>query len=89
MEFSTNVDMISVCSADGSLEPLRFRFTDGAQSVHRAQVLEILARREIKYVHVEAYEYLCRTRLEERETLMRIRYAVRSHCWSLCGSTGS
>ena len=83
MEFSTDVDMIAVCSADGSLEPLRFRFRDPEQGVHRARVLEILSCREIKYVTVEAYEYLCRTRLEEREALMRVRYAVRSHRWSL------
>ena len=83
MEFSTNVDMISACSADGSLQPLRFRFADADSSVHRVQVLEVLACREIKYVNVEAYEYTCRTRSEEREGLMRVRYAVRTHCWSL------
>ena len=83
MEFSTNVDMISVCSADGSLLPLRFRFEDRDQGIRRVQVLEVLACREIKYVNVEAYEYTCRTKSEDREELMRIRYAVRSHRWSL------
>lgn len=83
MEFCTNVDMISVCNADGSFLPLRFRFEDHDRCVRRVQVLEILACREIKYVTVEAYEYTCRTRTEEREELMRVRYAVRSHRWSL------
>lgn len=83
MEFSTNVDMISVCNADGSLRPLRFRFADRDQTIRRVQVLEVLACREIKYVTVEAYEYTCQTRMEEREALMKLRYAVRSHCWSL------
>ena len=83
MEFSTNVDMISVCNADGSLLPLRFRFEDRDQGVRRVQVLEVLACREIKYVSGEADEYTCRTRSEEREELMRVRYAVRSHRWSL------
>ena len=83
MEFSTNVDMISVCNADGSLLPLRFRFEDRDSRVRRVQVLEVLACREIKYVTVEAYEYTCRARTEEREELIRVRYAVRSHCWSL------
>jgi hypothetical protein len=83
MEFSINVDMIAVCSADGSLLPLRFRFEDPDRSVRRGQVLEVLACREIKYVSVEAYEYTCRTRLEEREALMHIRYAIRTHRWSL------
>ncbi len=83
MEFSTNVDMISVCNADGSLLPLRFRFEDRDRCVRRVQVLEVLACREIKYVTVEAYEYTCRGRIGEREELMRVRYAVRSHRWSL------
>ena len=83
MEFSTNVDMISVCSADGSLLPLRFRFEDRDQGIRRVQVLEVLACREVKYVTVEAYEYTCRARTEERETLVRVRYAIRSHRWSL------
>lgn len=83
MEYSTNVDMISVCNADGSLLPLRFRFEDREHCVRRVQVLEVLACREIKYVTVEAYEYVCRTRTEDREDLMQVRYAVRSHRWSL------
>ena len=83
MEFSTNVDMISVCNADGSLRPLRFRFADRDQTIRRVQVLEVLACREIKYVTVEAYEYTCRARTEERETLVRVRYAIRTHRWSL------
>lgn len=83
MEFSTHVDMISVCGADGSLQPLRFRFEDRDRAVRRVQVLEVLACREIKYVTVEAYEYTCRARVEEREALVRVRYAVRTHRWSL------
>lgn len=83
MEFSTNVDMIAICGADGSLQPLRFRFEDRDRGLHRVQVLEVLACREIRYVNVEAYEYTCRTRTEEREELMQVRYAVRAHRWSL------
>ena len=83
MEYRTNVDMISVCSADGRLLPLRFRFEDRDQCVQRVQVLEVLTCREIKYVTVEAYEYVCRTRTGDREELMQVRYAVRTHRWSL------
>ena len=86
MEYSTQVDMIAVCSADGSFQPLRFRFEDRDQQIHRVQVLEVLACREVKYVTVEAYEYTCRARTEDRETLVRVRYAVRSHRWSLQGT---
>ena len=83
MEYSTDVDMIAVNGADGSLRPLRFRFEDRNQTVRRVQVLEVLACRETKYVTVEAYEYTCRARTEERETLVRVRYAIRTHRWSI------
>ena len=83
MEFSTDVEMISVCGTDGSLLPLRFRFEDRDQCLRRVQVLEVLACREIKYLTVEAYEYTCRARTEEREELVRVRYGVRAHRWSL------
>lgn len=83
MELQTAVDMIAVCNTDGSFLPLRFRFEDRDQQIRRVQILEVLACREIKYVNVEAYEYTCRTKTEDREELMRVRYAVRSHRWSL------
>ena len=83
MQYSTDVDMIAVCNADGSFQPLRFRFEDRDRTVRRVQVLEVLACREVKYVTVEAYEYTCRARTEERETLVRVRYAIRTHRWSI------
>lgn len=82
MDFSTGVDMIAVCSADGSLQPLRFRFDDGAET-RRVRVLEILSCKEVRYVNVEAYEYVCRALVEEREQVLRIRYGIRAHRWSL------
>ena len=46
-------------------------------------MLEVLACREVKYVSVEAYEFTCRVQEEEREELLTVRYAVRSHRWTL------
>ena len=83
MEFSTGIDMLAVGGADGSLQPLRFRFEDRAQRVRRVRVLEVLACREGEYVSVEAYEFTCRVQEEEREELLTVRYAVRSHRWTL------
>ena len=83
MEFATHVEMISFCDPEGAMEPLRFRFEDSQHELRRGKVVEILSRREIKYVNVEAYEYVCRVQMEERERLLRMRYAIRSHRWSL------
>ncbi|MBR4701601.1 MAG: hypothetical protein IKP19_07920 [Oscillospiraceae bacterium] len=83
MERQINVDMLAVCSADGSLQPVRFRFEDENHIVRMARVLEILSCQEIRYVNVEAYSYSCRARIEEEECLLNLRYSIRSHCWRL------
>lgn len=83
MEVSQSVEMISVCGADGSMQPLRFRFLDEDGCAQVARVLEILSCREIKYVEVEAYVFTCRARTDERELLLTVRYCIRSHQWLL------
>ena len=82
MDYSTGVDMIAVCSADGSFQPLRFRFDDGTET-QRVRVLEILSCKEVRYVNVEAYEYVCRALVGDQEQVLRIRYGIRAHRWSL------
>ena len=83
MEFTTNIEMISVCGTDGRMQPIRFRFEDREQCLRRVHVLEVLTCKEVKYLNVEAFDYLCRTRTEDREELMRVRYTVRTHQWVL------
>ena len=83
MDPAQSVEMISVCSEDGSMQPLRFRFHDEDGCAQVARVLEILSCREVKYVNVEAYVYTCRVRTDEREQISTVRYSVRSHQWLL------
>lgn len=83
MEPGQSVEMISICGADGSMQPLRFRFHDEDGCAQVARVLEILSRREVRYVDVEAFVYTCRVRTDERELISTVRYSVRSHQWLL------
>ena len=83
METGQSVEMISICGADGSMQPLRFRFHDEDGCVQVARVLEILSCREVKYVGVEAYVFTCRVRTDERELIITVRYSVRAHQWLL------
>lgn len=83
MERQINVDMLAVCGADGSLQPVRFRFEDENHEIRLARVLEILSCREIRYVNVEAYSFSCRARIGEEECLLNLRYFIRNHCWRL------
>ena len=78
-----NLEMLAVCGADGSLRPLRFRFKDEDHQTRLGKVLEILSCTEIRYVNTEAYNFVCRVRIGEREQLLDVRYSIRTHKWCL------
>ena len=75
------VDVIAVCRADGTIQPLRLRLEDGEQGYVRGDVVEILRTSEI--VGIEAKIYQCRVRIEDRICYLELRYAIRSHTWCL------
>ena len=47
------VDVISVCSADGEIRPLRFRMEETHQLL-RVDIDEIISVRQVQYVGIEA-----------------------------------
>ena len=77
------VDVISVCSAEGEIRPLRLRLEDREQRRLRIDIEEVLSVQEIRYTGVEAHVFLCRGRAEEREMLFELKYTFRSHSWCL------
>lgn len=77
------LQMIAVCDPNGRLEPLRFRFEDPEHCLHTAQVTALLDTRAVEYAGAEAFHYVCRARLEGREKLFELRYAIRTHRWVL------
>lgn len=77
------VDVISVCSAEGEIRPLRLRMVDGAQQMRRVDIEEVVKVKEIPYTGVEAHVFLCRARSAEREIMLELKYTFRSHTWCL------
>lgn len=77
------VDVISVCSADGKIRPLRFRMEDDARQLLRVDIDEIISVKEIQYVGIEAFVFLCRATVQESKWLLELRYTVRTHTWCL------
>ena len=77
------VDVISVCRADGSIEPLRFQVEGSQNQMVRVLVEEIVGRREIPRVGVEAKVFLCRGTMENHECMFELKYSFRAHCWSI------
>ena len=77
------IDVIAVCNADGTLEPLRFRYEDETHRLRRVCVTEVLCCKPIQYVGIEAFVYTCRALDGDRERLYELKYTVRSHSWVL------
>jgi hypothetical protein len=72
-----------MCSADGDIRPLRFRMEDGEHQLLRVDIDEVISRKQIQYVGIEAYVFLCSANVQGRKTLFELRYTIRSHSWCL------
>lgn len=77
------VDVISVCSADGQIRPLRLRLDREVGEPVRIDITDVLKITEIPHVGVEAHVFLCRARPYGREMLFELKYTFRSHSWTL------
>ena len=77
------VDVISMCSASGEIRPLRLRLEDEDHQLLRIDIEEIISRKEIQYMGIEATVYLCRATVRGKQWLFELKYTIRSHVWSL------
>ena len=75
------VDVISVCSADGEIRPLRLRMEDENHQLLRVDIDEVVSTKEIQYVGIEAVVYLCRATIEQKQWLFELKYTIRTHTW--------
>lgn len=77
------VDVISVCSAEGEIRPLRLQLEGKDSKMIRMDILEVIGVEEISYIGIESHVFLCRARAEGKETLLELKYSLRDHCWRL------
>ena len=75
------VDVISVCSTDGRIRPLRLRMEDDVQQLFRVDIDEIISIKEIKYVGIEAFIFLCSATVRQHRWLFELKYSIRTHTW--------
>lgn len=75
------VDVISVCSASGTIQPLRFRIEDEEHRLLCVHIDEVISSRDVQYVGIEAQIFLCRAMVEGRRWLFELKYTIRSHSW--------
>ena len=82
-ERNTPIDVISVCSADGEIKPLRFRMEGEDHTLRRIDIAQVISTRKIQYVGIEAHIFLCKALVEGKEWLFELKYPIRTHCWCL------
>lgn len=75
------IDVISMCSADGQIRPLRFRMEDDDHQLLRVNIDEIISCRQVQYVGIEAQIFLCKAFVNEKQWLFELKYTIRTHCW--------
>jgi len=75
------VDVISVCSADGKIRPLRLRMEDEEHQLLRVDIDEIISMKPIQYVGIEAQIFLCKAVVKGKEWLFELKYTIRTHNW--------
>ena len=77
------VDVISMCSANGDIRPLRFRMEDEDHQLLRVDIDEVVSCRPIQFVGIEAQIFLCRAMIKGKQSLFELRYTIRNHTWCL------
>lgn len=75
------VDVISVCSANGDIRPLRMRMEDENHGLLRVDIDEVISMKPVQFVGIEAHIFLCRATVEGRRWLFELKYTIRSHNW--------
>lgn len=76
-------DVISVCSANGEIRPLRMRIEDKEHQLLRIDIDEVISCKAVQYVGIEAYIFLCRATVQGCRWLFELKYTVRSHRWCM------
>ncbi len=78
-----NVEMISVCGADGKMTPIRFRMETESQCMQVVPVTQVMHTTPIQYAGIDAIQYLCKGQVNDCEKLFELRYTLKTHCWSI------
>ena len=77
------VDVISMCSANGDILPLRLRMEDEDHQLLCIDIDEVISVKEIQYVGIEAHVFLCRANVRGKQWLFELKYTIRTHSWCM------
>lgn len=75
------VDVISLCSNDGKIQPLRMRMDNSGSQKLRVDICEIIDSKYLSGVGTEAQIFLCRAKIGQIMCTFNLKYVFRSHTW--------
>lgn len=75
------VDVISMCSADGQIRPLRLRMEDEEHQLLRVDIDEIISMKPVQFVGIEAQIFLCKATVKGKQWMFELKYTIRTHNW--------
>ena len=85
-KWERSVDVICVCTTEGDIRPLRLRLKDGADGWIRVDIDQILRVDQDRRFGSESITFLCGGQVRDCRRFFEIKYAVRSHVWSILSS---
>ena len=77
------VDVISMCSADGKIYPLRFQIESDKTNRVRIHIDQIISSHESHCVGAETRIFWCRATKQQKTCFFELHYVYRSHSWFL------
>lgn len=77
------VDVISVCSAEGEILPLRLQMVDENKQLLRIHIQQARVTERIEHIGAEAVIFHCKAEVYDRNLSFRLKYTYRSHIWHL------
>ncbi len=77
------VDVISMCSTDGQIRPLRLRLEDEEHQLLRIDIEEVLSSKTVQFVGIEAQIFLCQATVRGARWMFELKYTIRTHRWCL------
>jgi hypothetical protein len=80
---NTPVDVISVCTADGQIQPLRLRMEDESHELLRVDIDEVISMKPVQFVGIEAQIFLCKAVVKGTQWLFELKYTIRTHNWCI------
>lgn len=76
-------DVISYCSAEGDIRPLRVRSLNCSYEKICGNICEIIKTKESGHYGAEKKSFLCRICTEQQTRVLELQYAYRTHNWSI------